>query len=144
MSSAPRRLLALVLTSSLMAGASWAQAPKPRAGGAPGAPPAARAAGPVIAHDAVGCVVAERHPELQACFTPAEAVARAQVQFRADEKGPWYYVDMKGEGACRSAMLPKPKRDVGRFHYFIEIIDRTFTSQQSPPAAPASPTFRAW
>jgi len=97
---------------------------------------------PVITHRDVGCVVAGEFPRLEACFTPAESVGKAQVQFRADEKGPWYYVDMKPSGdaneaaGCRSALLPKPKKDVGTFHYFIEVVDRSFTAVQKPDAAP--------
>jgi len=92
---------------------------------------------PVIAHQDVGCVVAGEFPRLEACFTPAESVGKAQVQFRADEKGPWYYVDMKESGGCRSALLPKPKKDVGTFHYFIEVVDRSFTAVQKPETAPS-------
>jgi len=92
---------------------------------------------PVIVHQDVGCVVAGEFPKLEACFTPPESVGKAQVQFRADEKGPWYYVDMKEEGGCRSALLPKPKKDIGTFHYFIEVVDRSFTAVQKPEAAPS-------
>jgi len=98
---------------------------------------------PVIAHQDVGCVVAGEFPRLEACFTPAESVGKAQVQFRADEKGPWYSVDMKANGdmkesgGSRSALLPKPKKDVGTFHYFIEVVDRSFTAVQKPEAAPS-------
>jgi len=92
---------------------------------------------PVIAHQDVGCVVAGEFPRLEACFTPAESVGRAQVQFRADEKGPWYYVNMKEEGGCRSAVLPKPKKDIATFHYFIEVVDRSFTAVQQPASAPS-------
>ncbi|PYQ42518.1 MAG: hypothetical protein DMF77_12620 [Acidobacteria bacterium] len=37
---------------------------------------------PVIAHKDVGCVVAGEFPKLEACFTPAESVGKAQIQFR--------------------------------------------------------------
>ena len=102
-------------------------------------PPAAPWKGdrPVIVHKDVGCVVAGEFPKLEACFTPAESVGRAQVQFRADEKGPWYYVNMKEEGGCRSALLPKPKKDIATFHYFIEVVDRSFTAVQQPASAPS-------
>jgi hypothetical protein len=92
---------------------------------------------PVIVHKDVGCVLAGEFPRLEACFTPAESVGKAQVQFRADEKGPWYYVDMKESGGCRSALLPKPKKEVGTFHYFIEVVDRSFTAVQKPESAPS-------
>ncbi len=66
--------------------------------------------------------------------TPRAAVPETP---RADEKGPWYYVDMKESGGCRSALLPKPKKDVGTFHYFIEVVDRSFTAVQKPETAPS-------
>jgi len=131
----------LVRASAAPAAAS---APTPRPAVPPAAattalPPAAPWKGdrPVIAHKDVGCVVAGEFPKLEACFTPAESVGKAQVQFRADEKGPWYYVNMKEEGGCRSALLPKPKKDIATFHYFIEVVDRAFTAVQQPASAPS-------
>lgn len=110
----------------------------------PGARDSLRAAPPPageparIAHDAVQCVVAGRHPRLQACFTPAEAVARAQVQFRGGEDGPWYSADMTADGACRSALLPKPARGLATVHYFIEAVDRVSGIVRVPASSPAS------
>ncbi|HEU0094500.1 MAG TPA: SH3 domain-containing protein [Vicinamibacteria bacterium] len=129
----------LVRASTTPAAAS-APTPRPAAPAATTAlPPAAPWKGdrPVIAHKDVGCVVAGEFPKLEACFTPAASVGKAQVQFRADEKGPWYYVDMKEEGGCRSAVLPKPKKDIATFHYFIEVVDRSFTAVQQPASAPS-------
>jgi hypothetical protein len=114
----------------------------PPATPAPATPPAAvttaaaRAGRVAITHKDVGCVLAGQFPRLDACFTPAEAVGRAQVQFRADETGPWYAVDMKGDGACASAVLPKPTRSISSFRYFIEVVDRSFTTVDKPDAAP--------
>ena len=99
----------------------------------------AGAAPPVeIVHRDVGCVVAGQHPRLEACFTPATDVGRAQVLFRADEAGPWYSVAMSPAGTCHAALLPKPKEGLGGFHYFIEVIDRSFAAAQRPETAPAS------
>jgi hypothetical protein len=92
-------------------------------------------AGVSIFHHPVACVVAGRHPLLQACLTPAEAVGRAQVQFRAGD-GVWYYVSMKPDGACYSALLPKPKREISSFQYFIYTVDRGFAEAQRPDTAP--------
>jgi hypothetical protein len=131
----------LVRVSAAPAAAS-APTPRPAAPAAAATtalPPAAPWKGdrPVIAHKDVGCVVAGEFPKLEACFTPAESVGKAQVQFRADEKGPWYYVNMTEEGGCRSALLPKPKKDIATFHYFIEVVDRAFTAVQQPASAPS-------
>jgi hypothetical protein len=89
-----------------------------------------------IVHQRVDCVMAAQHPIIEACFAPASSVGRAQVQFRALETGPWYYVDMKPEGTCHRALLPKPRKDTREFQYFIHLIDRGFNATDSPAAAP--------
>lgn len=119
----------------------WTAPAQPKAEPSPAvaapAPRAEASAGAVgVAHKDVGCVVAGRHPRFDACFTPAEAVGRAQVQFRADENGPWFSVDMKGDGSCHSALLPKPTNKIERFHYFIEVVDRSFAMVLQPGSAP--------
>jgi hypothetical protein len=129
------RLVAPVTPSG--AAAPPARAATPAATAPAPAPSPWKGDRPVIVHQDVGCVVAGEFPKLEACFNPPESVGKAQVQFRADEKGPWYYVDMKEEGGCRSALLPKPKKDIGTFHYFIEVVDRSFTAVQKPEAAPS-------
>jgi hypothetical protein len=45
---------------------------------------------------------------------------------------------MKENGGCRSAVLPKPKKDIATFHYFIEVVDRSFTAVQKPDSAPGT------
>src|SRR4051812_16004926 len=85
--------------------------------------PARSADGPRVRHDGVGCVLAGVHPRLRACFPPGMETGRAQVQFRAEGSGPWYGVDMKADGACRSAVLPIPRRETAALDYFIEVAD---------------------
>jgi hypothetical protein len=43
---------------------------------------------------------------------------------------------MKPEGACQSAVLPKPTKSLSSFHYFVEAVDRSFTTVGKPEAAP--------
>lgn len=105
------------------------------------APPGSAHAAPpresvAITHQRVDCVMAAQHPTIGACFAPASSVGRAQVQFRALETGPWYYVDMKPEGMCHRAVLPKPRPETREFRYFIHLIDRGFNATDSPAAAP--------
>jgi hypothetical protein len=104
------------------------------AGSASAAEP--RPAGVAITHGGVDCVLAAQHPVIDACFAPAAGVGRAQVQFRAVESGPWYAVDMKPEGACHRALLPRPRRETKTFRYFIQVIDRGFNATVSPATAP--------
>jgi len=45
-------------------------------------------------------------------------------------------VNMKPEGACQSAVLPKPSSSISSFRYFIEVVDRSFATVAKPEAAP--------
>ncbi|HEV7502886.1 MAG TPA: hypothetical protein VGQ33_22865 [Vicinamibacteria bacterium] len=103
------------------------------------APPVPPAESVQIVSEDVQCVLSGRHPQLQACFKPDERVGRAQVQFRGDESGPWYSVDMTADGACRTAVLPKPTRQIASIHYFIEVVDRVSGLVRRPSTAPLEP-----
>ena len=81
-------------------------------------------------------MVAGQFPRLEACFTPAENVGRAQVEFRADEKGPWYAVSMTPSGACHTALLPKPLKGTAGFRYFIGVVEKGFAIVHQPADAP--------
>src|SRR5687767_6983643 len=70
------------------------RAARPSPAPAPSPSPTPAPTGVAISHKDVGCVVAGEYPRFEACFTPAASVGRAQVQFRADETGPWYGVAM--------------------------------------------------
>ncbi len=87
---------------------------------------AAQAQAPAIEHKAVNCIVAQQFPRFDACFAPAEQVARAKVQFRARGTPHWYSVDMGAQGPCHSGVLPKPKKSTKRIDYYIDVVDRRF------------------
>jgi hypothetical protein len=95
-------------------------------------PRAATAEPPAISHAAVGCVVAEKFPRLEAQIAPADAVARAVVHFRTDPARPWYAVAMKPEGDSFAGVLPKPKGSLKAFQYYIDATDRAFASSRTP------------
>jgi hypothetical protein len=84
-----------------------------------------------IDHEAVGCVLAEKHPRLQARFDPAAEVARARVYFRAAGTGPWYWAEMAIEAGIGSGVLPKPKRSTARIEYYVEAIDKAFATTRT-------------
>src|ERR1043165_2598496 len=63
-----------------------------------------------IDHKAVGCVVAEQFPRLEARLTPADSVGRARIFFRTEGGPSWYAVAMKREGAVFLAPFPQPKK----------------------------------
>src|SRR4051812_44386648 len=87
-----------------------------------------------IDHAAVSCVVAEKFPRLEAHALPPDAVARAAVHFRTAADGPWYAVAMKreGEGEVLAGVLPKPKKSLPAFQYYIDVTDRAFSTSRTP------------
>ena len=91
--------------------------------------PAARSAS--IDHKAVSCVVAEQFPRLEARLTPADAVGRARVLFRAEDTPVWYAVEMKREGDVFAAALPRPQKSLARFHYYVEVADTSLATSRS-------------
>ncbi len=116
-----RGLAAVVLA---FPGVSSAQAPAaaPEGGG-----------GVAIDHKAVSCIVAEKFPKLNACFTPNSSVARARVYFRAEGGTSWYYVDMKSDAPCMSGILPKPRKEMIDKHvdYYVHATDKAFTEART-------------
>lgn len=103
-------------------GLSSAQAPAPAAEG-----------GVAIDHKAVSCIVAEKFPKLNACFTPNSSVAKARVYFRAEGGTSWYYVDMKSDAPCMSGILPKPRKEMIDKHvdYYVHATDKNFTEART-------------
>lgn len=100
-------------------------------------PAALGAEGLGIDHRQVGCVVAGKHPSLNACFAPASRLARARVYFRVAGGAPdWYYVEMKSDAPCHSGVLPRPKGElVGRrIQYYLDAVDRSFAQSRTPEA----------
>ncbi len=91
---------------------------------------------PVIDHQEVGCVVAEKFPLFSARFDPAESVARARVHFRAEGGPLWYYVEMKPRGDAFYGTLPKPRKTTKKIQYYIEVVDKAFAESRTPEFAP--------
>ncbi len=99
-----------------------------------GAPAAAQA--PVIDHQQVACVVAEKFALFSARFDPAENVARARVHFRAEGGPVWYYVEMKPQAGAFQGTLPKPRKSTKKIQYYIEVVDKAFAESRTPEYAP--------
>jgi hypothetical protein len=92
------------------------------------------AQGLTIDHKAVGCIVAEKYPKMNACFSPASQVARARVYFRAEEGPPnWYYVEMKSDAACHAGVLPKPRKELigKKIQYYVNAFDQKFVENRT-------------
>jgi hypothetical protein len=87
-----------------------------------------------IDHKPVGCIVAEKYPKMNACFSPASKLARARVYFRAQDGPPnWYYVEMKSEAPCHAGILPKPKKDLigKKVLYYVNAFDQKFAENRT-------------
>jgi hypothetical protein len=84
-----------------------------------------------IDHPPVACAAAEKFPRLEAGFAPAERVATARVVFQG-QTADWYSVAMKPEGAVFAGVLPKPKRDLKSFRYYIEVTDKELGTNRTP------------
>jgi hypothetical protein len=85
-----------------------------------------------IEHSTVGCVVAEKYPRFAARFTPPEAVAKARVLFQPKDAAHWYAVAMRPEGAAFHGILPKPKKSLEAFRYYIEVTDKAASTSRTP------------
>jgi hypothetical protein len=89
------------------------------------------AADTAIDHQAVACVVAGRFPRLEARFAPDDAVASARVLFQSEAASHWYAVSMKREGTAYVGVLPKPKKELQQFRYYVEVIDRGMATSRT-------------
>src|SRR5690242_2857813 len=90
----------------------------------------APAASFAISHEAVDCVVADKHPRLEARFPAGVEVAAARVFFRGSSPE-WYSVTMKAEGPVFAGILPSPRKDLREFHYYIEATSKTMATART-------------
>lgn len=84
-----------------------------------------------IDHQAVGCAVADKYPRFEARFDPADGVAVARVLFQAENAQQWYAVAMKAEGSAFSGVLPKPKKSLKAFKYYIEVTGKALGTNRT-------------
>ena len=85
---------------------------------------------PAIDHRPVACAAVDRFARLEARFSPAEDVAVARVVFQG-ETTDWYSVAMKAEGATFAGVLPKPKKSLKSFRYYIEVTDKALGTNRT-------------
>ena len=88
-----------------------------------------------IEHSTVACVVADKYPRFEARFRPADAVARARVLFQPKDTAPWYAVAMGREGPVFEGVLPKPKKSLESFRYYIEVTDKAANTTRTADQA---------
>jgi hypothetical protein len=76
-------------------------------------------------------VVAGKFPTLQARFLPGDAVAKARVFFATANAKRWYAVAMTPDGAAFSGVLPKPKKSLKDYRYYIEVTDKSLATSRT-------------
>jgi len=101
------------------------------------APAWALAEAPVIEHQKVKCIVAEKYPRMDAGITPVE-VAQARVYFKPEGIPTWYFVNMKRVPKGYEGVLPKPKKQMIGKHiiYYLQATARDLaqvTSEETDP-----------
>lgn len=125
-----RRMIAPTIALALSAPCSPSQSPS-EAMVLPSALQDGQAGAVAIGHRGVGCVLSEKNPVIEARLDPADRVARARLQFRA-EGGPfWYYVEMKPEHEVFRGVLPRPSKATRKIDYYIEVVDRSFAESRT-------------
>jgi PKD domain/Divergent InlB B-repeat domain len=99
---------------------------------------AARAQGPEIGHQAVGCIIAGQYPKMTACFRPLGSVARGRVYFKPEAAPAWYYVEMKSDAPCYAGVLPKPTKKLidTKVLYYVQVVDKGFAEAQTTEYGP--------
>jgi hypothetical protein len=111
--------------AGLLAGLSAGLALEASAGQAPVAAPPQGAPNVIeIDHHPPACVAAGKYARLDACFRPSSQLARARIYFRAFGTKDWFYVEMARDMPCHHALLPRPKKDIGKIEYYISATDR--------------------
>jgi hypothetical protein len=85
-----------------------------------------------IEHQPVACVVAGKFPRLEARFAPPGAIATARVLFQPETGRAWYGVAMESEGAVFLGILPRPRKSLKAFRYYIEVTDKSLTTNRTP------------
>lgn len=120
------------------------------------APVPAGAQGVVVEHRKVDCIIAGKHPRMNACFQPASKAGKRKIYFRPEGVESWFYVEMKSNAPCHEGVLPKPRKELVDKHVFYyvalegaesgqteeydPVVVRSAEDCERKVAAPTSPT----
>jgi hypothetical protein len=77
-----------------------------------------------VVHTPPPCIATDRYAVIEAAGEPVDAVAGAELQFRADPASGWYATDMRAAGGAWTALLPRASREVPGFQYRVVLRDR--------------------
>jgi hypothetical protein len=94
---------------------------------------AARAGTIEIQHDPLACVPLDRYARISARGAPADQVASAELQFRANGGGAWYSIRMTSQAGDWSAVLPRPTASLGGFEYRLVMASKTLEPAAAGP-----------
>lgn len=81
-----------------------------------------------IAHDGIGCAVANRFVQIEASLTPPGSVARARILFRGGTEH-WYFTPLtedKSRAGRFIGHIPKPLETLKSFEYYVSATDAAF------------------
>ena len=92
--------------------------------------------GPRISHDGLRCMLAGEHLILEALVEPTGGLATVKVYFRANLYRQFYYVEMVPAGDVYQGVLPKPRPEITRLHYYLEAMDSSFNSVRTAEFTP--------
>ena len=96
------------------------------------APASAHAQAVSIEHKPVGCVAAEKFPRFEAAFIPRDGIATARIVFQSDQTAQWWSVAMTKEGPSYLGVLPKPKKSLKAFRYYVEVTNQALATSRTP------------
>lgn len=68
----------------------------------------------------IKCVLADKHPQIEAVIVPPESKAR--IFFKGAGGSEFYYVDMVPKVGRFVAKLPRPREQAGPLTYYIEVV----------------------
>jgi hypothetical protein len=85
-----------------------------------------------VTHDAVACMIAERHPVIEANLAPMPSVRVARVFFHSSLSDAYYYVEMESVGERFVGTLPRPRAGAGPVTYYVEGLAR----EEAPALTP--------
>jgi hypothetical protein len=88
-----------------------------------------------VVHEPVSCAAPDRYVRIGAQGRPAQDVASAQVEFRANPQGDWYRVAMTAAEGRWTALLPRPTAGLARFEYRVTLTGSDAATVTTGPVA---------
>jgi hypothetical protein len=95
------------------------------AGSAAAADPVAPSTGSLhVSHEPVGCMIADRSPQIEATVAPSSSAVSVRVYFRSALSPEIYYIAAERQGDRYVASLPRPQLNAGPITFSVEAASR--------------------